>query len=156
MNTDRYAFLDTVLNFPEMDFQIKEENGKLSIFDTLRKKFLVLTPEEWVRQHMVQFLIKHRDYPKSLFAMEKGVQYNSLQKRYDILVHNRMGNPFLLIECKAPHVPLSQKTVEQICVYNKVLQSTYIGVSNGQQHLFLSFDLKKAVYRQILEIPQFT
>ncbi|MFD2202462.1 type I restriction enzyme HsdR N-terminal domain-containing protein [Shivajiella indica] len=155
MTANRYAFLQEKLNFPELNFKIVEEEGKLSIFDSLRKKYLILTPEEWVRQHMIAFLIQFRDYPKSLFSLEKGVQYNQLQKRFDILIRNRKGNPFLLMECKAPNVLLSQKTVEQICVYNKSLNAQFLGITNGIKHLFLAFDKKTGNYVQIADIPKF-
>jgi len=156
MMAERYAYLESVLNFPHMDFQIRNDDGKLSVFDSLRKKFLILTPEEWVRQHMILFLINYRGYPKSLFAMEKGIHYNSLQKRFDILVRSRKGSPFLLIECKAPHVPISQKTLEQVCVYNKTIGAQFIGVSNGMNHLFFKFDQKSDEYKQLLDLPEFT
>jgi predicted type IV restriction endonuclease len=156
MTADRYAFLESALNFPNMDFQIRNDDGKLSLFDPLRKKFLILTPEEWVRQHMILFLIQHRAYPRSLFTMEKGIQYNTLQKRFDILVLNRDGAPFLLIECKAPNVPLSQKTLEQVCVYNKTVGAEYIGITNGLNHLFFKFDPESTLYGQVVGLPKFT
>lgn len=156
MIADRYAYLQTSLNFPEFDFKIQEDEGKLSIFDSLRKKFLILTPEEWVRQHMIHFLVQYEGYPKSLFSLEKGLVYNQLQKRSDILVLNRDGEPFLLIECKAPEVLLSQKTVEQVCVYNKTIQAPHIGITNGLKHLFLTFDGLTEKYVQVGELPKFT
>jgi len=149
-----YSFLQESLNFPKYDFKIQEEkNGKLSIFDALRKKYLILTPEEWVRQHLIQVLIQKYSYPKSLFALEKGVKYNQMQKRFDILVHDRSGSPFLLIECKAPDVKMTQKTVEQVCVYNKTIKSPYLGISNGKQHLFLKFDESSETFMQIKDLP---
>lgn len=156
MIADRYAYLQTSLNFPEFDFRIQEDAGKLSIFDSLRKKFLILTPEEWVRQHMIHFLIHFEGYPKSLFSLEKGLVYNQLQKRFDILVLNRTGSPFLLIECKAPEITLSQKTVEQVCIYNKSIQAPHIGITNGLKHLFLTFDSVTDQYVQVGAIPKFT
>lgn len=155
MIADRYAYLQTSLNFPEFDFRIQEDEGKLSIFDSLRKKFLILTPEEWVRQHMILFLIHYEGYPKSLFSLEKGLVYNQVQKRSDILVLNRTGSPFLLIECKAPDIILSQKTVEQVCVYNKSIQAPHIGITNGLKHLFLTFDNVIDQYVQVGALPKF-
>lgn len=155
MTESRYAFLQEKLNFPDLNFRIVEDNGKLSIFDSLRKKFLILTPEEWVRQHMIWFLIQFHEYPKSLFTLEKGVQYNKLQKRFDILVRDRQGMPYLLIECKAPNVSLSQKTVEQIFLYNKSLKAWFLGITNGLNHIFLAFDEKTGTYVQIPDIPKF-
>ncbi|MCH6232316.1 type I restriction enzyme HsdR N-terminal domain-containing protein [Cognataquiflexum rubidum] len=155
MMADRYGFMQFSLNFPEFEFKIQESEGKLSIFDSLRKKYLILTPEEWVRQHMVSFLVHHRNYPKGLFSLEKEVIYNSLQKRFDILVLDRVGNPFLLIECKAPEVRLSKKTVEQVAVYNKTIGASYMGISNGRQHLFLKYNSDVKNYDQISDLPQF-
>jgi len=155
MMADRYGFMQFSLNFPEFEFKIQESEGKLSIFDSLRKKYLILTPEEWVRQHMVSFLVHHRNYPKGLFSLEKEVVYNSLQKRFDILVLDRVGNPFLLIECKAPEVRLSKKTVEQVAVYNKTIGASYMGISNGRQHLFLKYNSDVKNYDQISDLPQF-
>ena len=155
MMADRYGFMQFSLNFPEFEFKIQESEGKLSIFDSLRKKYLILTPEEWVRQHMVSFLVHHRNYPKGLFSLEKEVVYNSLQKRFDILVLDRVGNPFLLIECKAPEVRLSKKTVEQVAVYNKTVGASYMGISNGRQHLFLKYNSDVKNYDQISDLPQF-
>lgn len=149
-----YSFLQETLNFPKFDFRLQEEkNGKLSIFDALRKRFLILTPEEWVRQHLIQVLIQKYAYPRSLFALEKGLKYNQMQKRFDILVHDRSGSPFLLIECKAPDVKLTQKTIEQVCVYNKTIKSPYLGVSNGKQHLFLKYDESLGKFMQINDLP---
>ncbi len=155
MVNDRYAFLNEALSFPKFEFKIQEEedDGKLIIFDSLRKKFLVLTPEEWVRQHIIQVLIQNYDYPRSLFAMEKGVKYNTMSKRFDVLVYDREGNPFLLIECKAPDIKLSQKTVEQVCIYNKTIQAPYLGITNGKQHVFLKFDKSVNKFIQIKNLP---
>jgi hypothetical protein len=155
MVEDRYGFMQFALNFPEFEFKIQESEGKLSIFDSLRKKYLILTPEEWVRQHMISFLVQYRNYPKGLFSLEKEVIYNSLQKRFDILVLDRAGNPFLLIECKAPEVKLSKKTVEQVAVYNKTIGAAFMGISNGKQHLFLKYNFEVNNYDQISDLPQF-
>jgi predicted type IV restriction endonuclease len=155
MKLSNKDFLTESLNFPQFEFELTERNGKLSIFDSLRKKFLILTPEEWVRQHMIQFLVQFKNYPKSLFALEKGLKYNAVQKRFDILVLDRMGKPFLLIECKASDVKLSQKTAEQIAVYNKSIGAPFIGVSNGRQHLFLELAGNGTEYIQLNELPNF-
>jgi hypothetical protein len=155
MVEDRYGFMQFSLNFPEFEFKIQESDGKLSIFDSLRKKYLILTPEEWVRQHMISFLVQYRNYPKGLFSLEKEVMYNSLQKRFDILVLDRVGNPFLLIECKAPEVKLSKKTVEQVAIYNKTIGAAFMGISNGRQHLFLKYNFEVNNYEQISDLPQF-
>lgn len=155
MVSDKYEFLDLPLNFPGFDFNIQESEGKLSIFDSLRKRYLILTPEEWVRQHMIAFLVQVRQFPKSLFSLEKGIKYNQLQKRFDILVLDRSGKSFLLIECKAPSVELSQKTLEQVATYNKQIQAPFLGISNGRNHLFFGKDGETGNYTQMRDIPQF-
>ncbi|MEX2593117.1 MAG: type I restriction enzyme HsdR N-terminal domain-containing protein [Anditalea sp.] len=143
------------LNLPSCDFQIKDEEGKLSIFDALRKKFLMLTPEEWVRQHVIYYLITHKQYPRSLFSLEKGIKYNQIQKRFDILVLDREGNPFLLVECKAPDIKLSQKTAEQIAVYNQTVGAKYLAISNGKRHICLEFNAAAGSFKQLREFPAF-
>ncbi|AWW29921.1 type I restriction endonuclease subunit R [Echinicola strongylocentroti] len=155
MTAADYPFLNVALNLPTTDFQITAEGGKLTIFDALRKKYLVLTPEEWVRQHIIYYLVAFKKYPKSLFALEKGLKYNHLKKRFDILVLDRSGAPFLLVECKAPEVKLNQKTVEQVCVYNKTIQAQFMAISNGMQHICLQFDADSGAYQQIREFPVF-
>ncbi|MDN3668292.1 type I restriction enzyme HsdR N-terminal domain-containing protein [Echinicola jeungdonensis] len=155
MVDEKYSFLKNPLNLPAGNFKLEEEKGRLNVFDPLRKKFLVLTPEEWVRQHLIHYLVTWKNYPKSLFSLERGLKYNRVNKRFDILVLNRRGDPFLLIECKAPEVKLTQKTVEQVCVYNKSIGAEYIAISNGIQHICLFFDPKKEAYQQIREFPVF-
>jgi len=119
------------LNLPDFEPRLRKEEGKVWIFDVIRKKYLVLTPEEWVRQHFVHYLINHLNYPKSLFRVERSLTYNTLQKRSDIVVHNRMGKPWLLIECKAPDIKLTQKAFNQVAVYNMTIGAQYVGVTNG-------------------------
>ncbi len=122
------------LNLPEVDFSLKKEEGKVWIFDIIRKKYIVLTPEEWVRQHFVHFLINQHHYPKSLFRVEGSLTYNQLQKRSDILIRNRDGKPWMLIECKSPSIKLSQKAFNQIAVYNMTIGARYLAVTNGMVH----------------------
>ncbi|MBD8490373.1 type I restriction enzyme HsdR N-terminal domain-containing protein [Echinicola sp. CAU 1574] len=155
MTAADFPFLEAPLNLPTTDFKITTENGKLSIFDALRKKFLVLTPEEWVRQHLIYYLVEYKKYPKSLFALERGLRYNRLSKRFDILVLDREGSPFLLVECKAPEVKLDQKVVEQVCVYNKTINARFMAISNGVQHVCLEYVEHTKSYRQIQTFPQF-
>ncbi len=141
------------LNLPTYEPKLEEREGKLWIFDGLRKKKLLLTPEEWVRQHWIHYLIHHLSYPSGLFAMERGLKYNKLLKRTDLVVWDREGKPYLLIECKAPKVKLTQKTVEQACLYNKQLQSPFIILSNGLQHICLNWIAEKQVFIQNKELP---
>lgn len=104
------------------------------IFDVIRKKYVVLTPEEWVRQHFVNYLINTMKYPKALFKVESGLKYNNMQKRSDIVVHNRSGNPWMLIECKSPDIKLTQKAFNQIAVYNMTIGARYLAITNGMLH----------------------
>jgi hypothetical protein len=123
------------LNFPDYTFRIKKnETGTLMIFDTIRKKFIVLTPEEWVRQHLINYLIQDKKYPNSLFAVEKGLRLNSTQKRTDIRIYNNQKQLLLLAECKSFTNNITQKTLEQVLRYELSLQSQLIVLSNGLMH----------------------
>jgi len=122
------------LNLPDYDPSLKKENGKVWIFDVIRKKYIVLTPEEWVRQHFINYLIAELKYPKSLFRIEGSLSYNKLQKRSDILVFDRNGKAWLLIECKSPTIKLNQKAFNQVAVYNMTLGAKYLAVTNGMAH----------------------
>jgi hypothetical protein len=122
------------LNLPVFDYKLKKADGKVWIFDVIRKKYVVITPEEWVRQHFVHYLISHFKYPKSLVKVEGGLLYNQLQKRSDILVFDREGNPWMIVECKAPTLLLSDRTLQQAAVYNATLKAKYLTVTNGLQY----------------------
>ncbi|MBY0433677.1 MAG: type I restriction enzyme HsdR N-terminal domain-containing protein [Cyclobacteriaceae bacterium] len=122
------------LNLPSADFKVKKSEGKVWIFDSIRKKFVVLTPEEWVRQHFIHFLIQEYGYPKSLIRIESALPYNTLQKRSDILIYNRAGKPWMLIECKSPTVKLGQNAFNQAAIYNMALGARYLAVTNGMVH----------------------
>ncbi|WP_245579214.1 type I restriction enzyme HsdR N-terminal domain-containing protein [Algoriphagus mannitolivorans] len=132
---------------------MKMEDGKVYIFDSLRKKKLILTPEEWVRQHWINFLIAHKGYPKGLFALEKGMKYNKLSKRTDLVVFDRDGMPFLLIECKAPEVQINEKTLAQAMSYNKEIKSPNIVLSNGLRHICFGYNKTKNTYEQLNDLP---
>ena len=127
---------------------------KYFIFDSLRKKLLTLTPEEWVRQHWINFLIEHQGYPKGLISLEKGLKYNQLQKRTDLVVFDREGHPYLLIECKAPEIELSQKVLQQALAYRSTLLTPYIILSNGFRHISLKFEENQKKFIQIPSFPQ--
>ncbi|MEY2670690.1 MAG: hypothetical protein RLZZ577_1006 [Bacteroidota bacterium] len=143
------------LNFPSFSFRFKNSENKVSIFDAIRKKFIILTPEEWVRQHVVQFLMIEKNYPKSLLNVEKVLQVNGLRKRYDIVVYNSDGTIHILIECKAPEVPISQSTFDQIAQYNMTLQSNYLMVTNGLNHYFCQMDNENEKYQFLTELPNY-
>lgn len=122
------------LNLPEIKVTLKKEQGKVWIFDIIRKKYIILTPEEWVRQHFIHYLIYHLKYPRSLFRIEGSLSYNTLQKRSDILIFDRDGKPWMLIECKAADIRLSQKAFNQVAVYNMTVNAKYLAVTNGMAH----------------------
>jgi len=143
------------LNLPAYRFTFKEENKKTKIFDAIRKKFLVLTPEEWVRQHVVRFLIEEKGFPASLIAIEAGLQLNGLQKRADILVYSKMGKPILLVECKAPHVKIDQKVFDQIGRYNITFKLPYLLVTNGMKHFCARIDFTSKDFSFLQEIPEY-
>jgi hypothetical protein len=122
------------LNLPQINPTLKKEEGKVLIFDIIRKKYVVLTPEEWVRQHFIHFLIHELKYPKSLFRIESSLTYNKLQKRSDILIFDRDGKPWMLVECKSADIRLSQNAFNQVAVYNMTVNAKYIAVTNGRMH----------------------
>lgn len=120
-----------IINYPEPDFRIKKEKGKEFIFDALRKKWLLLTPEEWVRQNFIQYLIKAKNYPASLIAIEKEIQLGELKKRFDILVYDNNHQPWMMIECKAGEVKLDDAVLQQALRYNISVPVKYIVITNG-------------------------
>jgi hypothetical protein len=142
------------LNLPSYPFKIIEREGKFYIFDLLRKKELLLTPEEWVRQHFVQFLIHQKGYSKNHISLEKGLQLNDLKKRTDILVYNLDAVPIMLIECKAPNVKITQDVFDQAARYNMIYKVKYLVVTNGLDHFFCEMDYECESYRFIEEIPE--
>jgi predicted type IV restriction endonuclease len=122
------------LNLPLFTPTLRKEEGKVWIFDIIRKKHIVLTPEEWVRQHFIHYMINDLKYPKSLFRIEGSLTYNKLQKRSDILVRDREGKPWMLVECKSPSIKLTQRAFNQIAVYNMTVGAKFIAVTNGMVH----------------------
>lgn len=132
--------LMVTLNLPSFDYTLRKENGQVFILDIIRKKYLVLTPEEWVRQHFVHFLISSLQYPRPLIKIEGGLRFNELKKRSDIVVFNREGAPWMVIECKAPDQKLSDRTLHQASVYNQTLKAKYLTVTNGLVHICCEID----------------
>ncbi|MDZ4758455.1 MAG: type I restriction enzyme HsdR N-terminal domain-containing protein [Bacteroidota bacterium] len=130
------------LNLPEYQFELKSVTGgqKKLIYDTIRKKFIPLTPEEWVRQHWLHYMIEELKVPAALIAVEAGLKLGRLQKRADVVVYNNKGLPTLLLECKAPSIPISRETFEQAARYRTQLPVTYLCVSNGLQHFCCAFN----------------
>ena len=143
------------LTLPNYNFKLKSSQNKTLIFDELRKKYLVLTPEEWVRQHFVYFLINEKKYTISLIALEKQLTINNRKKRTDILVFNKEGNPEIIVECKAPAIKINQDTFDQIARYNLKLKANYLIVTNGLEHFYCKMDFENETYIFLKEIPDY-
>lgn len=143
------------LNLPPYQFKLKQQGVRTQIFDSIRKKYVVLTPEEWVRQNFLQFLIQDKKYPASLIAVEAGLKYNQLQKRMDVLVYDKQGTPHLMVECKAPEVKINQDVFDQIARYNMVFKVKYLVVTNGMHHFCCLMDYTNNAYQFLEQIPVF-
>lgn len=122
------------LTLPAFDYNVKKQDDALWIFDIIRKKYVKLTPEEWVRQHVIHYLVEHRSYPAPLIAVEKEIDLYGLKKRFDLVCYDRCSEPFLIIECKAPEVALSQAVFDQVFGYNLILAAKYVMITNGISH----------------------
>ena len=143
------------LNFPTYSFRFKNSENKISIFDEIRKRFVILQPEEWVRQHCVHYLMTEKKYPKSLINVEKELIINNLKKRYDIVVFNTDGSIHLIVECKASKININQDVFDQIARYNLALDATYLMVTNGINHYYCQMDLKNEAYIFLQSIPDY-
>ncbi|EIJ40207.1 type I restriction enzyme R protein [Galbibacter orientalis DSM 19592] len=143
------------LNFPAYPFRFKNRENKVHIFDQIRKKFIQLQPEEWVRQHVVSFLISEKKYPKSLINVEKELIINTLKKRYDVLVYHTDGSIALIVECKAPSVKITQTTFDQIARYNLTVKAKFLMVTNGIDHYFCKMDYEQEKYIFLKDIPAY-
>lgn len=143
------------LNLPQYNFKLKNNEKHTLIFDEFRKKYVVLTPEEWVRQHFVTFLMKEKNYPISLIAIEKQLIVNNLKKRSDILIFSSNGLPNIIVECKAPHINITQETFDQIARYNLKLNANYLIVTNGLDHYFCKLDIENQQYIFLEDIPNY-
>tara|TARA_R110002012_G_scaffold280222_4_gene468689 strand:+ start:336 stop:782 length:447 start_codon:yes stop_codon:yes gene_type:complete len=142
------------LNFPEYTFRFKNNENNVSIFDEIRKKFVILQPEEWVRQNCVKFLIEALQIPKSLINVEKELIINGLKKRYDIIVFYPDGSIYLIVECKAPKITINQTTFDQIAQYNMALDADYLMITNGLNHYYCKMDFKQKKYQFLEHLPQ--
>ena len=143
------------LNLPAYDVRISERDGRQTIFDFLRRKYVALTPEEWVRQHFVHFLVGQKGYPKGLLANEIELHIGDKRLRCDTVLYNKEMRPLMIIEYKAPHIQIQQKTFDQIVVYNLLLHADYLVVSNGLQHYCCQMDYENRSYRFLTEIPDY-
>ncbi|MGB5554690.1 MAG: type I restriction enzyme HsdR N-terminal domain-containing protein [Flavobacteriaceae bacterium] len=143
------------LAFPSYNFRFKNSENKVHIFDVIRKKFVVLQPEEWVRQHIVHYLIHDKKYPASHINVEKELKINTRSKRYDVVVFNANGAIRILVECKAPEIQINQTTFDQIARYNMSLKAEYLMISNGLRHYCCQMDHENEKYIFLNQIPEF-
>jgi hypothetical protein len=141
------------LNLPQYSFRITGDEGREMILDPIRKKFVRLTPEEWVRQNFVRYLIEEGRYPAGLVGIEVMSAYNKLKKRVDILIHDRSGKPVMIVECKSWDVKLDEKVFDQIVCYNMGFRVPYIVVTNGIEHYACHIDKEWTKYEFLLVIP---
>lgn len=139
------------LNLPPFDPRLEENDGRLDIWDVIRKKMIALTPEEWVRQHVVHLLTAHLNYGEGLIKVESQMDYWRKTKRSDIVTYDQNGTPYLLIECKSWKQSINNSTLAQISTYNKILEAPYIAVSNGMHHF--CWAQEKDQYKQLKEFP---
>ena len=153
----KYFYFCTMkeLNFKAYEFRTKKADGKWWIYDIIRRKYVVLQPEEWVRQHVLHFLIEEKGYPKSLINVEKALTVNELTKRYDVVIYTRRGESFLVVECKALNVSITQDTFDQIARYNLALKATYLMVTNGISHYYCQMDYKLGQYLFLRDLPHY-
>lgn len=141
------------LHLPPYPFKITDVNGQLMLFDEIRKRSIIITPEEWVRQHFVQYLINQKGYPKTLIKLEGGLKLHGMSRRTDIVIFNTSGKKILLIECKAPSVSIDQRVFDQIARYNMVHKVSLLAVSNGLNHYYCRIDFENARYNFMEELP---
>lgn len=155
MSDDAAAVLRELpeLNLPSYEPRIGLVDEKHVIFDSIRCQYVRLTPEEWVRQHFLQYLTSACRYPASLMAVEKGFEYQNMSRRADIVVHDRSGRPFLMVECKAPNVPISQSTFDQVSRYNRAVKARFLAVTNGLKHY--CWTIEQSGYRFLDGPPPF-
>ena len=143
------------LNLPGFAPKVAEKDGKRTIFDPVRRKYVALTPEEWVRQHFVNYLMKSRSYPKELLANEVLVKLNGTSKRCDTVAYDRFLTPLVIVEYKAPSIPITGSVFDQIARYNMVLRVEYLIVSNGMNHYCCKIDYNNQTYAFLEGIPAY-
>ena len=144
------------INLPPYEIKLREQNGHRQIFDFLRRRYVALTPEEWVRQHFVHFLVEHKGYPKGLLANEVELRIGEKKLRCDSLLYNKESQPQMIIEYKAPHIELTQRVFDQITAYNTLLHVDYLIVSNGLQHVCCRMDYEKNSWEFLQDIPNYS
>jgi hypothetical protein len=143
------------LNLPDYPVKTRLQDNQQLIFDRIRKKYVVLTPEEWVRQHFLNYLINDLEYPRSLVRVESGLSVNNMGKRTDILVYDKKVRPYMLIECKAAHIALSHKAMEQLSLYNQTIKAQYLVLTNGLKHYCCCMDYETNSYKFQSGLPSY-
>lgn len=144
------------IDFPKYDLKFRVVDGRREVWDIIRKKYVTLTPEEWVRQLLIHYLTTEKGYPAQLLAVEKGINLNGTHKRCDIVAYNNNGAPQLIVECKAPEVLLTDAVMEQTARYNLVLRVPYLLVGNGNDFYCVAVDLANSSYRFLSGIPDYS
>ncbi len=144
------------LNFPPSDLRVREYNDRKEIFDPLRKKFVLLTDEEWVRQNLISYLATDREIPLTMMASERGLLVNNLPKRFDLLVFATDGKPLMIVECKAPHIPVDEEVFYQAARYNITLQVEYLLITNGMEHHCIKINYNTGETKFLKEIPLYS
>jgi hypothetical protein len=144
------------LNLPTYSFNLKSAEGSDLIFDTFRNRWVTLTPEEWVRQNVAMFLVSELGYPASLILLEQEIRVNRLIRRCDVIAYNRQGKPVLVVECKAPEVPITQKVFDQVATYNLTLGVKYLLITNGLNHYCVEMGQEAGAYSFLKEIPSYS
>ena len=142
--------MNITLKYPLFKAKIKKQKKQTYIFDEIRKKWLVLSPEEWVRQHLINYLINHKNYPVNFISIEKELILNNIKKRYDVVIYNKQLIPKILIECKAPYIELNTGVIEQALRYNLVLKANYVMITNGVSDLIFNN------LNQTLPLPEYS
>ncbi len=144
-----------LLNLPTYFFRIKEDKGKKYIFDEIRRRFVLLTPEEWVRQHLVNYLITVKKFPLPLISVEKGFSSNRRKQRFDLLIFDRKGEPLMIAECKAPDVEINQQVFDQASRYNNRYKADYMLITNGLKHYCCHINKQNRQYKFLPDIPEY-
>jgi hypothetical protein len=142
------------LSFPQAELKLTRKEGQVFVWCIIRKKSLVLTPEEWVRQHLIHFLIQEKQIPIGLIAAEMAIEINQLSRRCDVVVFGKDGKPRLIVECKAPEINLTEKTFNQIAQYNAALNVDLLMVTNGLQHIVCQIDRENTQLNYLKELPE--
>ena len=152
----QYFLVLKTLNLPIYDFSIRKQGQSTEIFDSIRRKFVALTPEEWVRQHLLRYLLEDRAYPATLLAVEMEIGVGKLRKRCDAVLHDRSARPLMIVECKAPEVKITQHVFDQAARYNQTLKVDYLLLSNGLEHYCCRVNEARQSFDFLPGIPHYT